>query len=1695
MSVSKLVVLSVGSVSVELDSFSSNSVVLSNDFCFKFLYNLKSESILSFGDKFDWLKEAVRLGATDNVEEFRYALQKAGLDKSYTYEQARAIESMHYLNAEDKIAIGLTALELQNEKEESPSESDAVESGKNKISGGNTMKVTEVVLSVLPGVKFKGGLNELMFVSSQIQVIKEVKFLLDSGNLKEAAKKLAKIKPLVFDANLELTNDLIMSVFNKVNSLEFNFEVEGLLNELNAPVVPVARKVNKKSRAADKVAARKAKAKIEKVKSPSETKTEKPNKKKGGSEMNKKSTTNKLNGGESVWKPKANTSVKDAFNKALGFSQEENKWFANAIASKNADIEEKQFNEEIIDLISSKALSKRVKLITNSMLGKQEMFEEAFSNMIEALVAATNGVDFNRMASMSNNILQGKNKKFVKSQAADLSFVMLGQEKAALEAHLVGKTLKEKQITTGVQLANLEKISSKAFTKVKAKLVDISRNETYIKMQKIAKTHGLSLGSQAVEKNGAMVSKVRKEGLSEDIFVTVPVPEFGTMFIGDVAHRFIKQGENVYATSTTTVAQTGDFDGKFESKTIENGKFRNTEESFLKIFNTVCSEFDNNAEGQTDYANMLFDPKEDSADYETAAFFVRVGSYTDLQDAIEGKSTPLMLQKLARLMGSMIYVTEAAFISFVTKDFTAGENQEVFLKINKKTTGNHTLGGGSGRTGLYYRVINNLQTLLITDEDKVLANSFATNPFIQFKGSRNNNPDGKFLNKKYNVRMFNYLGKEIQWYTKAATAIFVNTSNIPAEAWKGTRILNTLDNYIYLSSVAKLFRTEQDLLDIMKYLKTNSNFKKHLNHLQEETVWKKLAELVRTEDLSKLKDLIEPTLNEMLKDELKAKKAAKKLCVLPEYIVSKFSAAGLKGTAIEVKEEISVTEITSSHKENKNLLNFINETMFLCNETYHKPEFATSVLSGFMDQVIDQNEKGQTEFVVNYGDKLPAKTLSAEDCIKVKVKFNDYEFEAYALVVPVNVHDSKNNLVAQGGTTRKQIMPNLQFFNSVRGSNKLATKWFEKSSTEFLRALMSAGYDLTFGKWESIAWEGQKVFVPSWAEDEFNKIVINNNINCIGTNDYDGADVIYKGKALEGNKELFICSDDLTQLRKFVVTGNPYHTPVMKKRKSLALSLAEVKKFYNEDEILLLDELSQKVSTEDGMRTKFEVLNNLVAEDLADFSAVNDFMRDRRVYDEKIGYYDVPGLLSKLSKVRCIEILPGRFMVFEPSMKKISRFFSKELNTAIRAINVVHKHSNLIDFEELIFNREITSLEDFFNFVKTDIKKYSKYFTKNDKMTQFDEMHNIEGYVLTKAIKEAVVEFTMNLNGLETYHQEKLFTKKANSMYFKRVDGFYATAINADCTINEVRINPNSEGLDKDFKRQKHGILMRYPTTGELGYGVKIIYDTTIPENVIACHPYLLELLMGDTDGDCLVVLPVSKLVANSDIFRIPTIDLDKYFDGYNVGEAGLFKKWNKEFASTGLDLTASAIIERVAAQREQLQFNPEFVGTITSMNMTLADVAWKKFVVPANQLVSDLHAAGIKEGDKYERAIKEVNKAKDAYNFFINVVQKQLSQIPIAAKNTTSEGLAQFKTTMNNLSELKSYDAYKKELEILEKEFAKENDSKELNAFDKALGLKPSFELPTGYFMDFINITGWNVVEGLEITGYIDLNDEITKL
>lgn len=1338
---------------------------------------------------------------------------------------------------------------------------------------------------------------------------------------------------------------------------------------------------------------------------------------------------------------------------------------------------EEILKERILKEINEKELVRDTKIITNSYVGRKTIMAMPFSDLLELSLRNETGINYLKALSENTNNKQGKSNSFITEYATAISNGMTGMSRYIMQCFIETGLMEKNNISKGANLVPnmLQMISANALAGESAKEVDLSPLSFYRELVDMANNYGLKVISVGDSINGYNIAYLesKEDATGYKKKVAIPVPEFKSIDINGIPHVFALMGENVYSGSTTEkeVSNNALLGLNFSEDEIKHGIFRNTKQTFMRLIESIMRNF---KELKLDsYVDLFFNPKKESEDIITNAFFVRACDYSDIKNVIEGKENLPMKQKLYRLLGNSMILKSEAFDFFVVNDYQVTAEDNIFMNIETDTTGNQTIGGGSGRTGLYVRVINNLQRVLRNDLDKLMANAFASCPFIQFKGSRNNNPDGDFLNKKYDVTMINYLGQEIGWYTKAVTAVFINTDRIPAEYWNGTRMLNTLDNYFMNTSVKLLLETINGIKDQEDYVINNSKLDSLFRRFPGAS--EKIAKLIKfvigqNKNIKNIGEYLYDQILELVEGREKmATKIANKIMKLPEIYAGKISVAALKGTFIELKVPMSVKAIDEDYAF---LNEFMNETMIISNETYHKPEFAVAAMV-FQPQVFKQIKEGKETFVVKYDDSLPARTLDEEDGIKVMLNFNGFEIEAFAIICPCNVHDHKNNLVSQGASTMKQIAPNLQFFNSVRGSYDINQKWFMKNSKDFRRSILAAGYTIEFGKWTKKNWEGETLYVPANLLKEVNEAKVKYGYNFNITNDIKTANAVYKADAFAHDKLLFVPA--LDSLKKFDITGNIYHNPVFVKSNEIGINKDTIDALYAENEVLFYSQLQQNVMTESGNKKVWEQLALMTSKNLTSFIEANWVeMRGISEYNED-GIFEKTqeGLIDVIEKIRAIEIEPGRFIVFEPSMEKIAGFLSKELNTVLRAISVLYDDETIKNIAELVFARKISNIEDFYNYCVNNFEfaKF-RYFSKIDvsDWTKFDHEHNVNGFTIANDIKEKIVSLTTALNSIEYYHQEKLFTKKAKDMYFRRLDGFYATAITIDCDRNCVHINPNSEGLTEEFLEEKYSITMRYPTTGELGYGLRIVWDTTIPENTIGIHPSTLEQMMGDVDGDCLVVLPVPRKVANDKIFKQMDIDLEAYFNGYKTQPGTLFKKWNKEFAKTGLDLTAEAILERQAAQRQQLQFNPEFVGLITSMNMSLCDVIWEKFVTPAID-------------SKNKNKIEE---AKNVYNFFVNVVQKQLSQIPIAAKNTTAAGLAAFKETMNNIDNLMSIEDYNRDLEAQEAKAKKENK----NEFEALLGTNEVKEL-SGYYMDFLNITGWDSIEGVESLGLIDMLKE----
>lgn len=1263
---------------------------------------------------------------------------------------------------------------------------------------------------------------------------------------------------------------------------------------------------------------------------------------------------------------------------------------------------------------------KNVRILTNFHIGNPEVFKEAFTKTLfiasnGGIKAQTEGFDFqqNQLNSLSVSNYIGKAVNFNEKSASKISLPQVGLELA--NSDLYTKLLVEKPKKIKIKGEEVLKESVLKGVIENKHLLDDTKElnvkaEGYIfdEIVKLANKYGVKVNSMAklvkvgeTEFKYARLTKVNSE-------LILPLVEF--IKINDI--DVIKWGLDIYA-------------GSLMVDYPKERKFLNCKEVLLNLFESYIKNMEN--EEEQNATSIIFDSKERKED--KASLFVRVesldkmfahyneekGEYENLTwDIIkevmdeEGKEIDDFLRenrmfvinsrKANTLCGNCHGASHLIFDVLVNnKNLQVGPKDEII-----KTSHGETLGGGAGNTGLLYRVVNTKNALLLSAEDKVSANLFSC-IFGISKASRMNNPTSLFITKKGTLTISNCYNQMIDNHFKVISTAFVNSYQYDVtgkvmmkDALKGYKISNVLDKYFSTMDRHKYFSTLTGEEDRWTYL---------LKHIGEDLKESVKGAYIKVEEIKK-SDL---SLEEKIREIRNVQKSYKDLRYLTEnqfnallrkvkrdvkQRVEKISVDLLKGDMVFLnKENIKFVGENLSEKETA----FINETLVVSNKIGHKREIADGMF--LHNDIRKQVLNGAEEFSVVQPEITEEPKV--EDLIDGKLVINGYEFACKLKYTSMNLHDHKNNYVSQGANCDKEFLFNIQDINSTIAYGRALGI---KNSRDLNLAYASSNRELKKGKLVELSLEemkGLKVQVTlNPLSKEFK--LFEEELKFYGmepVRNEDEADIIQGGSLFYADKTMVM--DKGFRVLQFVFDENGDKT-VLVKRERKYFTMEELETFnLSEEKILFKRELDEKITTKVGVQTKGQILSLLSSRDLATISIAVPELKGTKINGNR-----VKGLLESLSPITALEVDNNKFIIIDKTMKNITRFLPKELTVALKLINEINefkanrRNEEIVD---LILEGKIEKLEDFFNVFKDSEEAFLSRIgfikTEVKRLKGFDIEHNIPCknskdfcYVIRTEQKNQIVDMTISLNQLIKFQEEKLFTKSAKKLLSEAKAGFYGTLLAGHYNQWEVRVNPNSDGF-KQFEIFKNKFVLSgaFPVTGEKGLGLVLKLDEDVPENCIVMHPFMMEQLMRDTDGDTGYTLFLSENYCKR--FTALTCDETKYAKIYE--EKGWFKKaYNKDGSYKPTDLSYEGTLARHEEYRNQSLFNPRFVGTITSNCMFYADIVYKFFVESFKNNPED--AEKLKAG-------------KAVYEFYIRVVQKQLSQIPIAAKNTSPEDLEAF--------------------------------------------------------------------------------------
>ncbi|MGL5716934.1 MAG: hypothetical protein ACRCX2_28215, partial [Paraclostridium sp.] len=636
--------------------------------------------------------------------------------------------------------------------------------------------------------------------------------------------------------------------------------------------------------------------------------------------------------------------------------------------------------------------------MTNSMAISKSQIVRPFSDLLELVMGDVNGMSYSTNANLRYSLNMGKTERFEQKNVTKYTGNMLGTSGRVKDAMIAIATKAPKAVVADIPQFNeqIGLVNSTILAGVQNPSVTITEMELYPRLKQLAEENNMMLTATAEVRKGYKVAKFIDKDDKFFMFEVI-IPEIytvpGSKFSTRVDHVLAKIGDDLYAGSATVKVK-NTLTKKYSNEELVYGKFFNTIENYLNIVEAGIKNRSNIE--NPNLSNIFFDSKEDNDN--SRAFFLRVGSVNEIYSTRNTYQLKKRM-KFERLCGTMLSIDPLAYDAYVLGNMNHKGSDELF----KKMTG-YTLGGGAGVSSIFFKTVNNLQRVLITEEDKVRSNSFTMNPFVQFKGSRMNNSDSKFIVTKSALSLFNNEGHVIPWNVKMGLVVFFNFSDVTS--WPEGELMphNALDSYTANRSFFDAYMTEQQLEDKKKY---------HTLGVKSEAVKEAVKEIL---DKNPTCDNIREELKKVFSDQPGLEKQTRKDLV---RLVDKISVNGLKGIVNEIKTPMSVIVESKGYEHIQDWAN--NGHMVVSNIVLHKPEHAIPLASGLQKSVAKQMLEGKEEFEFTFPNNIKGK-VSKDDMIKVKLNINGVDYDTYAILSVINVHESKNNYVAQGDSSMKQTL-------------------------------------------------------------------------------------------------------------------------------------------------------------------------------------------------------------------------------------------------------------------------------------------------------------------------------------------------------------------------------------------------------------------------------------------------------------------------------------------------------------------------------------------------------------------------------------------------------------------------------------------------------------------------------------------------
>ena len=378
-------------------------------------------------------------------------------------------------------------------------------------------------------------------------------------------------------------------------------------------------------------------------------------------------------------------------------------------------------------------------------------------------------------------------------------------------------------------------------------------------------------------------------------------------------------------------------------------------------------------------------------------------------------------------------------------------------------------------------------------------------------------------------------------------------------------------------------------------------------------------------------------------------------------------------------------------------------------------------------------------------------------------------------------------------------------------------------------------------------------------------------------------------------------------------------------------------------------------------------------------------------------------IIKMLEKVRAFPMGADQWIVFDCSSKVWAGVMATEFKqsmiafldaTTIKGLDI----NQIMSFERKAFLEVAKDLGaiDFMkissNFLEIDPKKATK-----KELERSVERHE-KTYTVAKAFLDNVAEVKRTINRPLFELREAFLNKTAKKYICKEIPRAYLTVITHNKDLHTAFVNKKMfnllmvRGIIAKSETGNWIMVKRYPETLYAGVNLTVAIDDSIADNVICISDVALMLLMGDVDGDMLEVL--CPIVAGRNILndRIDAAasDLRKHY-AKNLKFRNSFAKFYKTFGKISNEFGWDG-------------------------NKIYADY---RIGMSLNEGVDSLTGEVVSWETRVTIAMMELGFSLTEIETFKVTVGAYLSQITIAAKNSTKDLLEQFRKNWKQFKNL----------------------------------------------------------------------------